>query len=330
MKNPIIKYLAQNQFLSAFLVIAFLWFLIKIIYILIALFAAYIIMAAFSPLVRRMQKLKIPKAIAAMITYILILASIVMIVLPLLPFFMSQIQALFSNFPRYVDQAGKLIGITIEPLQVEKYLSSQIGTIGINAFRLTSAIFSSLFSVLTIFVISFYLLLDYEQCSKLVAGLFPKESRTKVITTLSQIERKLGAWFRGQLILSFAIGITTWTVLTLLGVPFALPLAILAGILEIVPTVGPILSAIPAVIIGIATSPALTIGVILAYCVIQLLENNVLVPKVMQQAVGLNPIVIITGVMIGGNLLGILGALLSIPFISILVILYNSLQNNSS
>ncbi|MDO8515232.1 MAG: AI-2E family transporter, partial [bacterium] len=107
----------------------------------------------------------------------------------------------------------------------------------------------------------------------------------------------------------------TWLGLTIIGVPQAFPLAIIAGALEIIPTLGPILSAIPALIVALTISPTLTIFVIIFYIVIQQLENQFVVPKVMQQAVGLNPIIIIIGVMIGGNLMGILGALLVIPFL---------------
>jgi predicted PurR-regulated permease PerM len=149
-----------------------------------------------------------------------------------------------------------------------------------------------------------------------------------VLAIISRVENKLGAWFRGQIVLSFTIGFTTWIALTLLGIPFAPPLAILAGILEIVPTIGPIIAGIPAVIVALSISPILAVVIIAVYIVIQMFENNILVPKIMERAVGLNPIVIIVGVMIGTKFMGVLGALLSVPFIATLAILFKNLKTN--
>jgi len=112
-----------------------------------------------------------------------------------------------------------------------------------------------------------------------------------------------------------------------LNVPNALPLALLAGIFEIVPTLGPILSAVPAVIIALTISPTLAISVAISYIVIQLLENNLLVPKIMEKAVGLNPIVVIFGVIIFANLIGISGALLAIPIITFMLVIIKSLDS---
>ncbi len=136
---------------------------------------------------------------------------------------------------------------------------------------------------------------------------------------MGRIELKLGGWLRGQIILMLIIGISTYIGLTLLGVEYALALAVIAGILEIVPIIGPILSAIPALIVAFTVSPIAGFGVIGLYILIQQLENHLVVPKVMQKAVGFNPLVTIIVLMIGGNLLGLMGAILAIP-IAIVVI----------
>ena len=129
-----------------------------------------------------------------------------------------------------------------------------------------------------------------------------------------------------QVVLSLTIGVITWLALTILGIPFALPLAILAGFLEIIPTLGPIIAAIPATIVALAISPVMALSVIAVYIVIQLTENNFLVPKIMQKAVGLNPVVIIIAILVGSNLFGVIGALLSIPFVSAAIIVFRALK----
>ena len=146
---------------------------------------------------------------------------------------------------------------------------------------------------------------------------------------MQRVDDKLGNWLRGQIVLSICIGVMSWIGLMLIGMPFALPLALIAGFLEIVPTLGPILSAIPAVIVALTISPTLAVGVLVLYILIQLTENHIIVPKIMQHAVGLNPVVIILGIMIGANLMGLVGALLSIPFISFVILLFRSINQES-
>lgn len=130
--------------------------------------------------------------------------------------------------------------------------------------------------------------------------------------------------------MSLNIGFFTWIALSLVGLNYALPLALLAGFLEIVPTIGPILAAIPAVIVALTISPTMGLVVTGIYIVIQLLENNIIVPKIMQHAVGLNPVVIIIAILVGAELLGITGALLSLPFVSFVTVIFNSLQNGEN
>lgn len=316
----------KNQIIAALIIVAVVWFIIQIKEILILFFISYILMAALKPYVNFLTRYKIPKLIAVTILYISALAIIVLIIVPLIPFFSEQIFSLSNSFPRYLDGILKALGLNIGSSQLESFLTSQINTIGANAFAVTGAILSSVFSLFLVFVVSFYLMLDEVRIKKELCILFPKNERQKVTEVVQQVEDKLGAWFRGQIVLCFCIGFLTWVALSVIGFPFALPLALLAGILEIVPTIGPILSAVPAVIVALSISPGLTFIIILLYIIIQTIENNILVPKVMQRAVGLNPIVIILGISIGAKLLGIMGALLSIPFISILIIVGKNLR----
>ena len=249
-----------------------------------------------------------------------------LIVISLLPFLIFQVQLLLSKFPSYIDQEIGIFGTKIDASQLQSIANTELQNIGKNALLFTSKIFGGLFSAVSILAISFYLLLYRDTVRKSFASLFPKTIREKVESATIQAEDKLGSWLRGQIVLSGFIGVLTWAVLSALGVDFALPLAIIAGILEIVPTIGPILSAIPAIIVALNTSPILALVVAISYFLIQLLENNILVPRIMQRAVGLNPIVIIVGIIIGGKLLGIAGALLAIPFISLLVVVYKNLE----
>jgi predicted PurR-regulated permease PerM len=195
-----------------------------------------------------------------------------------------------------------------------------------SAIQVTTRVFGGIFSMITIFIISLYLLLYNDSFKRFIARLFHHNDREKVLSTVSLVNDKLGAWLQGQMFLCFFIGFITWIALTIIGLPFALPLALLAGILEIVPTLGPTLSAIPATIVALTIAPTMAIVVVATYILIQMLENQLLVPKIMERAVGLNPVVVILSVTIGANLMGIVGALLAIPFVTFLIVIYQSVE----
>lgn len=289
-----------------------------------SIFVSYIIMAALLPVVNFSTRKGLPRMLSVILAYISVFFFLFLLILPIVPFFTEQIQSLVSGFPTYLDKSAETLGIAINKTQLQNYVNRELESIGRNAFVVTRQLFGGLFSMLTIFIVSFYLLLDHESFKRWTANLFHKGNREKVRETLVEVDEKLGAWLRGQLFLSLFIGVLTWVILSVLQVPNALPLALLAGILEIIPTLGPIISAVPAVIVALTISPTLAIAVVIAYIFIQLFENNILVPKVMQKAVGINPIIIIIAVTTGANLMGVAGALLSIPFISFLIVLFNS------
>lgn len=326
MTHPLLKYLAKNQFITALLIIAVCWAIYTLRFILIGLFFSYIIMAALSTPVEFLRKKRLPKYLAVTITYVFTIILLVSLIIPIVPFFASQIYSLLVRFPTYIDESAHVLGIKADPSQINTIISSEVGTISQNALDFTQKFFGGVFSLLTIIVVSFYLLIDRERIRKNLSDLFPSEYHRHAEATINQIEEKLGAWLRGQILLSLFIGVMSWTALTILGLEFALPLALIAGILEIAPTIGPILSAIPAIIVTLTVSPTMVIIVIFIYIVIQMIENNFLVPRIMERAVGLHPLIIIIGIIIGGELMGVIGALLSVPFISMLVIIFRSFK----
>lgn len=279
------------------------------------------------PFVEYLRKKRLPKTLAVAIPYFGMMLAILLVIVPLVPFVVSQMQSLVSGFPQYLKQAANIFGFSVDPVQVQAYLANEFNSWSKNALIVTTQVFGGLFSLLAIFIISFYLLLYYDEFKRLFSRLFHYDTRPAVLSTLDAINYKLGAWLRGEIVLMLFIGLMSWIALTLLGVPYrlVLPLALLAGILEVVPTLGPTLSAVPAVVVALTISPTLAVTVILAYIVIQMIENNFLVPKVMEKAVGLNPVVVILGVMIGANLMGIPGALLAIPLISFIIVIFKSI-----
>jgi predicted PurR-regulated permease PerM len=327
MNSPVIKYLLANHFLTAIIVIALVWLAIELNGILIIFFISFIIMAALSPFSDFLIRKRIPNTLSVIITYLIAIAVLVLIIFPLIPFFASQIQLLFNNFPKYINEVAKIFNQQVDVSSIRNVVESDLNSLGKNILSVTGKIFSGVFSTFTVFVISFYLTLQREKLRKQLVALWPEKSREHTLKTIALIENKIGWWLRGQLLLSFTIGLFVWIGLTLLGLPFALPLGVLAGLLEIVPTIGPIVAATPAVIVALSISPGLALTIVIFYILLQMLENQLLVPKIMQQAVGLNPIIVIIGVLTGSKFLGVAGALLAVPFMATVYIIIKSFKN---
>lgn len=311
----------------ALFLIALCWFFVQIKDIIVSIFLSYIIMAAVLPVVEFLRRKRFPKILAVLIPYLGITVAIFLLILPLVPFVIDQIASLITQFPKLLDQSATTFHITVDPRDVQSHINNQIDTIGQNALDFTTKFFGGVFSIITIFVVSFYLLMYSDAFKKFMANLFHDNKHDFVMKALDRVNDKLGAWLRGQIVLMIFIGFFSWVGLSLLGVPYALPLALMAGLLEILPTIGPIISAIPAIIVALTISPTMAVAVVVLYMLIQMLENQILVPKIMEKAVGLNPVIVILGVMIGANLMGIAGALLAIPFISFIIVIYNSFKN---
>jgi len=164
-----------------------------------------------------------------------------------------------------------------------------------------------------IFVLSFYFIVEEGSFKKFIRSIVPFRHRPYVEDLVGRMQLQVGKWLRGQLLLGLIVGVVIYVGLSLMGVKYALVLALVAGILEVVPYIGPVISAIPAVLIASAQSPLLALLVVILYFLVQQLENHLLVPKIMQKVVGLNPLVIILVILVAVKLAGVLGAIVAVP-----------------
>ncbi len=224
----------------------------------------------------------------------------------------------------FIPTLSEILGYIQQVISTATNVVSSTAAIGVSV---VGSIVQLFIGFLLIFFLSLYLTKDAPKIGAYVEGLFPKSYQSEWIDLLRRMGRIWQAFFRGQLILSLSVGLATWIALTLAGMPGALILAIVAGALEIVPTLGPTLSMIPAILVALIQGSAVlaphginnfgfalvTVGI---YFIIQQLENNILVPRLIGGAVDLHPIVVICGVTIGFNVAGILGALFAAPVIA--------------
>lgn len=289
-----------------------LWFLYQIREIIVSLFVAVIIVSAVHPLVDKLTYIRIPRGLAILLVYLVVLSGVGIVGMVIVPPLLEESAHFLTLLPDYVSQAAAKLRLSPQVLDVS-LIKDQITPFTSNLLRLSLDIFSNLVGIITLGVFTFYLLLERQHLERHLATLVSPEQQERVYVLIQKIEQRLGAWVRGELALMTIIGLLAYLGLRLLGVEFALPLAILAGLLEIVPVMGPIISAIPGILIGFTISPILALAVAALYFLVQQLENNVIVPKIMQRAVGLYPIITILALMVGGKLMGVLGALLAVP-----------------
>src|SRR3972149_11915611 len=196
-----------------------LWFLVQIADILFWLFVSFILMAAFKPTVDYLEGKKFPRVLAILLIYTILLFAVSFVVSTIVPPLISQTITLIERLPGYLRSV--LPFVTINPAVV----SQQIAPLGQNLVRLSLGIFSNVIALFTIIVITFYLLLERKNLNSYLTFLLGERAGNNVVTVINKVEERLGAWVRGQLTLIFAIGILTYIGLVILGIPYALPLA---------------------------------------------------------------------------------------------------------
>lgn len=310
--------ISQSTIVYLVILTGAIWLLTRISDILLMLFVSLILMSALKPSIDKLENLKIPRAISIFIVYLGMWIAVGFI--------------LAGIVPSLVEQTGKMIGLLPSAInridifpeyqqEVTRELLSWLGSLPQGLLKFSIDLFGNIINVLTTVVITFYLLLERKKFGRHLDYLFGSETSKTVTSLIDRIEHRLGSWVRGELILMLAIGLLTYLGLIILGVDIALPLAIIAGLLEIIPNIGPTISAVPAIIIALMSHPFLGVATAALYFLVQLFENNFLVPKVMQSTVGINPVISIVSLMIGFRLAGPSGAILAIPFVIVLQIL---------
>ena len=315
-KSPLRIEISYKTIIFTSLFIIGIWFLIQIKEIIILVFLSILILSALLKPVDWLTSKKFPRVLAVILVYIFVILVIGFVVGIIIPPLVKQTSDFVSKTPQIVDSINNFLVFHQIPTQnISSAIERQLGQIAENFIFISTAIFSSIFLILTLFVLSFYMLLEWKKFIKLLTSPFSGKQEKLVAGIVEKVEYGLGRWVRGQFTLSLIVGLLTYIGLRLLGVPFALPLALIAGILEIVPIVGPIIASIPAILVALAVSPILALAVAALFLIVQQIENNIIVPMVMSKVVGLQPPVIIIALLIGAKLAGILGAFLAIPVV---------------
>lgn len=301
-----------------------LWVTYQVRAIILLVFVSFILMTAVNPIVSLARRKKIPVLPVMFLIYVGVISLLSMVIASLVPAVLDQSKSLIHNMPSYISSLQNTFNIKLDPGFGNDYLAS----IPSNLLRFAVGAFSNIIDVLAVFFISYYLTIERPSLHKYLVKLFTDgNAEGKAEAMIIAVERKVGGWVRGELFLMAIIGLMTYTGLVLLKIPYALPLGVLAGMLEAVPNIGPIFAAIPAILIALTISPFIALGVTALSILIQQLENNLIVPKVMQSATGTKPLVTILILLIGYTLGGIPGAVLAMPLFLTANTVYSHVNN---
>jgi len=306
---------------------------------LLIIYISALMAIGFGPVVRAIEHQtvvpvntrRLPRWLAILAVYIVIFGALTMVGLLVVPPLVDQARELWTRIPVLLERAQAFLmryGLLTHRITLEEAVRAAPSSSGNAMDTVATAVTNvagGLFAFLTVFVLTFYLLLESDTLFAAFARLFPRDDRPRVKEAARKISTKVSAWLNGQLILAGTIGASAAVGLYLLGVPYFYVLALAAALGEMIPVVGPILSAIPAILVAFTVSPKTALFVTIFFLVQQQFENHLLVPKVMERQVGVSAVTVIIALLIGGSVLGITGAILAIPSAAILQVLVQEL-----
>ncbi len=310
--------ISHKTVIFTLLLLVGVWLLYFLRQIILQIFVALLIMTIVNPLVRKLQRFKIPRIISIIFIYGLIIGLLSLVVGLVLPPLFEQTKNFAISIPEYLGHIETPFFVGSD---IAAQLTQELGAVPSQAVKVGVSFFANIISVVTVFVFAFYLLLERNKLDDQLSTLVGEENSKKVARIIDKLEIKLGGWARAELLLMTIVGTTSYIGFLILGIPFALPLAILAGLLETVPTLGPILGAVPAVMVGFGVNQFAGVSVAAMAFLIQQLENYIIVPKVMQDSVGVSPIVTLSALIIGFKIAGVVGAILAVPTVITLGVL---------
>ena len=317
------------------LLLIYFLFLIKLV--LAILFVAFLVNSALSPLVDWLAKKKIPRALSAGFIYIFLLAIIASTIYFAAPKISQEISDFSKNSPSYLAKISSEFSDWQNQISKDfPALNLDNDTNGTNLdslnanwqsaagkiFSTAVKVFGGFLSFVVIMVMAFYMLAEENTLKRALLSVMPDKQRASASELAEKLETGVGRWLRGQLLLSLIIFTLVYVGLLILGVKYALVLAVFAAIAEFIPYLGPIISAVPAILIAFFQAPMIVFFVIIFYYILHWLEGHVIVPQVMGRAIGLSPVLIIAVMLAGFKLGGIFGAILAIPLTTALIVVY--------
>lgn len=329
LERPLTISITTGTVIKTLIIIAGAWLLFELQSLVLDVVTAVVIASAIEPGVARLVERQVPRILAVILIYLVLFAAFFCIFFFFLPSVFQDFTLLISSLPTYLDalnqmsafdEYARIFGFAPPPDISTSSLMEGLrntfdagGVFG-NAFTAIASVFGGVLSFVLIFVFSFYFAVIDTGVDDFLRVVSPRAHQAYVLDLWRRSRHKIGLWMQGQLLLAVIMGVLVYLGLTILGVKHALLLAVVAAVFEIIPVFGPTLAAVPAVLIGFADGGA-TIGllIIALYIIFQQFENHLIYPLVVTRVVGVPPLLVILALIVGAQLAGFLGILLSVP-----------------
>lgn len=284
---------------------------------------AVIISVLFNPAIDFLQKKKIPRILGILLVYFSVFGFLTFLIYLTIPLFVDEIQQFLRAFPQFFERISPLLrGLGFEAFHSTQTLLESLGdalaAMTSNIFSALFAFFGGIFSALFIITMAIFLSLEEKMIDKLLILIFPKKYETAVLNIWTKCQKKVSGWFGARLLSCLFVGIASYLSFVLLKVGYPATLGFLAGALNFIPFIGPLLTGALLFLIVFPTGLLKGIFVIVIFTLIQQLENNILSPILMRKFVGLPPALVLIALVIGGKIWGVLGGILIIPLAGIL------------
>ena len=341
---PQIRRLIFTVLLFTTIVLAIIYFMYLIKGILPSFILALVLVYLLNPLVKFLEKYRIPRITAIFLVYLAFTTIIILLGFYALPVMIREINSFIRTIPDYTHQVQDLIQNFYDnyrqvaiPESVRQVINESIRkgeAILLQTIRqIAQGIINLLSQILNIIiapVLAFYILKDAEQINKRILSILPPCYREGLLDLWQEIDHVLMGFIRGHLLVAFIVGLLSTIGLAIIGMNFFLLLGILVGLADLIPYFGPIIGAIPTVMLALLQSNYLAIKVLIVILTIHQLEGNIISPKILGDSVGLHPLAVIFALLVGGTLYGIIGLLVAVPLAAILRILVNRIYKKLS
>lgn len=305
--------------------------------------AAVVIASAIEPAAIWFKRQGVSRVLGVLAVYLMVALIVFGFVFFFAPPMLRDVSRLSVELPQYLEtfKGNPFFETGVGSLPISEQLSGvlslkqmlgsfQTTLLGFSQgfFQTFSIVFGGAFSFVLIVVLSFYLAVQDRGIENFLRVIVPLRHEEYVINLWKRSQQKIGKWFQGQLLLGLLMAILVFLGLTIFGVPYALVLALLAGVAEIIPIFGPIIAAVPAAVFAFLQSPTLGIIVIALYIILQQFENHLFVPLVITKIVGIPPLLVILSLIIGGKMAGFLGIIIAVPVASVLAELFYEFERH--
>jgi predicted PurR-regulated permease PerM len=312
------------------------WLAVQLRSVVVQVLLAIILSAGMAPLVDRCSaaepvgpwRWRPPRALVVLALYLALIVLIIVIGLLAVPPLAAEIEDLAGGLPNYVADFQAWLGALPSrypflPVDLNQVLGAQlqaaatelVGLLGraLVVVRLALGVLGGALNAIFVLILALYITADSRRILDYLVAFLPEDRQEQAQRVAGHIGRRLGGWVRGQILLSAIIGAMTLVGLSLIGVRYAVLLALIAAVGEAIPMIGPIISAVPGVALAFFQSPLQGFLTLALYVLVQQLENNLVVPRVMSRAVSLHPLAVMLALLAGGELMGVTGAILSVP-----------------